>query len=102
MHVNRKIFTAKPGTSQDVFELCQRILSRHPYPHPTRVYRNVIGHGNEIIVEFECESLSDYETIHPRWLAGWPEDLSADWRAFEIDGRDDFWQVVELKEAESL
>ena len=97
MYVNRKIFTAKPGTAQDVFELCRRILSRHPYPHTTRVYRNVVGEGKHVIVEFECESLADYEKIHPQWLAGWPEDLGAEWQSFEIDGRDEFWEVVEQK-----
>ena len=71
MYVNRALFTTKPGTTQDVFELCQRILSRHPYPHTTRVYRNVDDESNHAVVEFECESLADYKKIHPQWAAGW-------------------------------
>ncbi len=65
MYVNRCIFTTKPGTAHDVFELCQRILSRHPYPHTTRVYRSVVGEFKYVVVEFECESLTDHEEIHP-------------------------------------
>ena len=95
MYVNRKIFTTKHGATQDVFALCQRILNRHPYPRTTRVYRNVFGESQDVVVEFECESLTDYEKIHPQWVAGWPEDLGAEWQSFDIDGREEFWEAVE-------
>ena len=95
MYVNRYVFTTKPGTAQAVFELCQRILNRHPYPRTTRVYRNVVGESKHVVVGFECESLADHEEIHPQWHAGWSEEFGAEWRAFEIDGRDEFWEVVE-------
>ena len=95
MYVERLVFTTKPSTEQDVFELCQRILSRHPYPHTTRVYRNVVGESSHVVVEFECESLADNEKIHPEWVAGWPEDLGAEWRSVEAVMRNEFWEVAE-------
>jgi hypothetical protein len=97
MYVNRQIFTVKPGAAQEVFELCQRILSRHSYPHTTRVYRNVVGKGDHIVVEFECESLTDWEKIHPEWGCGWPEDLAAEWQAHETGFRSEFWEVEEQR-----
>ena len=68
MIVNRLIVPVKAGKTQEFLALLAADNQRFKPPHAYRVYTSNIGTSDTVCVEWEFESLSEYEPWRENWL----------------------------------
>ena len=68
MIVNRLTIPVKVGKMQEVLALFTEDNQRFKPPHAYRVYTSNIGTSDTVCIEWEFESLSEYEPWRENWL----------------------------------
>ena len=73
MIVNRRTFTVKPGRMQEAVESVVKETAaekeRGGYSGTVRIYTSSIGQFDQLAVEWEYESLAEYEKAWAEWGA---------------------------------
>ncbi len=68
MIVNRLTIPVKVGKTQEVLALLAADNKRFKPPHAYRVYMSNIGTSDTVCIEWEFESLIEYEPWRENWL----------------------------------
>ena len=95
MLVQRWEHKVKPGHVQEAVALTKEALALPNAPQYKRVYTSRIGESNRLAVEWEWESLADYEKAWPAFFAtpGWAA-FAKKWDAIRDESKEEFWTAV--------
>ena len=70
MIVGRVSARVKFGRMEEAVALVKAEWQRYPLPHATRIYTSNLGPTDTLVLEFEFESMAEYE----KFFAGWGAD----------------------------
>jgi hypothetical protein len=104
MRVDRRIVTAKQGSSEDAVAVAKEMsvpwVSKSG--HMTyRIYRPNVAPFNAVAVEWECESLAEYDRLVTEFFAlpGLGPLMEKRNEAMEPGGTHEIWNLVEQRQA---
>jgi hypothetical protein len=101
MIVNRRTFNVKQGRMEEATKLVVDEIAaekaRGGYSGTTRVYTSSIGSFNQLCVEWEYESLAEYERMWAEWAARptSPAFMEKWVNATSREGTNEIWDLVE-------
>ena len=96
MIVNRHVYQAKSMKVTQMVQECKRVLEETPWPGgTTRIYQIHTGPFNQVAVEFEAESLADFEAAWTDWTSkAWTDASAAAWNEVDSgEGYTEFWTL---------
>ena len=97
MLVERREHRMKPGTVEQALALVKETMSFPKCPQAKCVYRSRIGPGDTVTIEWEWESLAQYEKAWAEFSAtpGWASFLKK-WTPIAEELKTEIWTVVPM------
>lgn len=98
MIVERRLFIAKPGHTEDMVTHIRSLLDGHAYPGTVRLYRSKVGMFNQVAVELEGESLAACDETFNQWASvAFTPEAHVQWVALEESGaKNEFWSIANM------
>ncbi len=100
MLIIREIFTAKPGMASKLAKLCKKMMKNYL---GVRIMTDMTGPYNTVVIEFETDSLAEWEKEMNDMKAGKPdpkanpevtEEEMSKYTEMYLTGRREIWQVL--------